>query len=77
MSGSSESAMDLSALAEELSATTQEMAGNASYISQNAKNVQQDARNIAEEWAASMEAFKAIRLVWEEMANMSWVRLLT
>lgn len=46
---SSESAMDLSALAEELSATTQEMAGNASYISQNAKNVQQDARNIAEE----------------------------
>ncbi len=40
---SSESAMDLSALAEELSATIQEVASNTSLINQNAKNVQQDA----------------------------------
>ena len=37
---SSESAMDLSALAEELSATIQEVANNASHINQNAKNMQ-------------------------------------
>ena len=46
---SSESAMDLSALAEELSATIQEVANNASHINQNAKNMQQDAESMAEE----------------------------
>ncbi|EOS25778.1 hypothetical protein C806_01905 [Lachnospiraceae bacterium 3-1] len=46
---SSESAMDLSALAQELSATIQEVASNASHINQNAKDVRQDAENMAEE----------------------------
>ena len=46
---SSESAMDLSALAEELSATIQEVASNTSLINQNAKNVQRDAESMAEE----------------------------
>ena len=46
---SSESAVDLSALAEELSATIQEVANNTSHINQNARNVQQDAESMAEE----------------------------
>lgn len=46
---SSESAVDLSALAEELSATIQEVANNTSHINQNARNVQQDAESMEEE----------------------------
>jgi methyl-accepting chemotaxis protein len=46
---SSESATELSALAQEFSASIQEMASNASNINHNAKNVQQEAEGMAEE----------------------------
>ena len=72
---SSESAMDLSALAEELSATIQEVASNTSLINQNAKNVQRDAESMAEECGKITDYCTAMNIRAEEMGQSAQVSL--
>ncbi len=72
---SSESAMDLSALAEELSATIQEVASNTSLINQNAKNVQQDAESMAEECGKITDYCNEMNIRAEEMGQSAQVSL--